>query len=54
MYPRNLEILLMLKFNRWMWDIELVNKIVLSAELDGTDPELVEDATFDEDDEEED
>ena len=54
MYPRNLEILLMLKFNRWMWDIELVNKIVLSAELDGTDPEIVEDATFDEDDEEED
>ena len=53
MYPRNLEMLLMLKFNRWMWDIELVNKIVLTSEMDGNDPEQ-EDGTFDEDDEEED
>ena len=48
MYPCNLEILLMLKFNRWLWDIELVNSVVL-----GSSSEEVA-GTFDEDDEAED
>ena len=31
MYPRNLEILLMLKYNRWLWDIDTVNKLVMQV-----------------------
>jgi hypothetical protein len=44
----------MLKFNRWMWDIETVNKVVFAAEADDIDPDNQrEGAEFDEDDEQE-
>jgi hypothetical protein len=57
MYPKNLELLLMLKFNRSMWNIEMVNTIVLSAGGGSSSSSSISmpiEGTFDEDDENED